>query len=277
MTETENIFDSADTVARWRANAERRAAYLGQATERMLDAAGVTAGARVLDLGTGTGDTAVLAALRVGPGGSVLATDVSPAMLEAAAESCTAAGVTNVEFQRQDAGALQSLEPGYFDAVIGRFSLMFVTDLAEALRGIRRVLKPGGRLGALVWGPPERNPFLSLSTQVARREGLLKVPEEQIIGPFRLADRDGLARAAVAAGLEAEVEEVPVEVRARTQETALEGLQCSPLTQTILGALSETERASLEDALKVELETYREGEGYRLPGLTLLLRGRNPA
>jgi|SRR2546421_1543688 len=277
MTETENIFDSADTVARWRANAERRAAYLGQATERMLDAAGVTAGARVLDLGTGTGDTAVLAALRVGPGGSVLATDVSPAMLEAAAESCTAAGVTNVEFQRQDAGALQSLEPGYFDAVIGRFSLMFVTDLAEALRGIRRVLKPGGRLGALVWGPPERNPFLSLSTRVARREGLLKVPEEQIIGPFRLADGDGLARAAVAAGLEAEVEEVPVEVRARTQETALEGLQCSPLTQTILGALSETERASLEDALKVELETYREGEGYRLPGLTLLLRGRNPA
>jgi len=103
------------------------------------------------------------------------------------------------------------------------------------------------------------------------------VPEEQIIGPFRLADGDGLARAAVAAGLEAEVEEVPVEVRARTQETALEGLQCSPLTQTILGALSETERASLEDALKVELETYREGEGYRLPGLTLLLRGRNPA
>ena len=72
MIKAENPFDSADLVARWRANAERRAAFLQVATERMLDAAGVAAGAHVLDLGTGTGDTAVLAALRVGPEGRVL-------------------------------------------------------------------------------------------------------------------------------------------------------------------------------------------------------------
>ena len=277
MTPTENVFDSAETVARWRANAERRAAYLREATERMLDAAGVVEGARVLDLGTGTGDTAVLAGLRVGTQGRVLATDVSDAMLQAAAEAAAAAGLENIQCQRQDAGALQGLADGSFDAVIGRFSLMFVEDLGAALAGIRRVLKSGGRLGALVWGPPDRNPFLSLSTQVARREGLLKVPEEQLGGPFRLADQKALARAAQEAGLEAEVEEVPVEVRARTQDTALEGLHGSPLTQAILGALSDSEKATLESALKAELEAYREGEGYRLPGLTLLLRGRNLA
>jgi ubiquinone/menaquinone biosynthesis C-methylase UbiE len=277
MTQTDNVFDSADTVARWRANAERRAAYLRAATERMLDAAGVVAGARVLDLGTGTGDTAVLAGQQVGPQGRVLATDVSEPMLQAAAEAAAAAGLENVECQRQDAGALVGLEPGSFDSVIARFSLMFVDDLEAALAGIRRVLKPGGRLGALVWGPPDRNPFLALSTDLARRKGLLKVPETEVTGPFRLADKQRLARAAMAAGLEAEVEEVAVEMRARNQDTALEGISSSPLTQTILGELSETERAGLEAALKAELEAYREGEGYRLPGLTLLLRGRNPA
>jgi SAM-dependent methyltransferase len=169
------------------------------------------------------------------------------------------------------------LEPGSFDAVIARFSLMFVADLTAALAGIRRVLKPGGRLGALVWAPAERNPFLSMSTSVARREGLLTVPEEQISGPFRLGDKEGLVGAARAAGLEAEVEEVPAEVRARNQETAIEGLHSSPLTQTILGALSESDRARLESALQAELEAYRDGEGYRFPGLVLLLRGRNPA
>src|SRR5437763_16284718 len=87
MIKAENPFDSADLVARWQANAERRAAFLQVATERMLDTAGVAAGAHVLDLGTGTGDTAVLAALRVGPEGRVLATDVSEAMVRAAAEA----------------------------------------------------------------------------------------------------------------------------------------------------------------------------------------------
>ncbi|TMF89891.1 MAG: class I SAM-dependent methyltransferase, partial [Chloroflexi bacterium] len=126
MIKAENPFDSADLVARWRANAERRAAFLQVATERMLDAAGVAAGAHVLDLGTGTGDTAVLAALRVGPEGRVLATDVSEAMVRAAAETASEAGLQNVECRRLDAAVLASLEPGAFDSVIARFSLMFV-------------------------------------------------------------------------------------------------------------------------------------------------------
>ncbi len=277
MTQTENVFDSADAVARWRASAERRAAWLGEATERMLDAAGVESGARVLDLGTGTGDTAVLAGLRAGPQGRVLATEVSEAMLQAAAEAAAAAGLDNVECQRQDAGALVGLEPDSFDSVIARFSLMFVADVSAALTGIRTVLKPGGRLGALVWAPTECNPFLELPVLVARRTGRLKVPEEQISGPFRLSDAAKLEQAARAAGLEAAVEEVPLEVRLPNRAVADEAVHSSPRTGSILEALTDSERDAYEADLAAELERHRAGEGYRFGGLAFLLRGRKLA
>ena len=278
MTETRSVFDSPETAARWRANAERRARFVAPATERMLDAAGVVAGARVLDLGTGTGDTALLAAQRVGPAGRVVATDVSEAMLQAAAETVTAAGLTNVELQRQDASALAGLEPDSFDAVIARFSLQFVPDLAAALAGIQRVLKPGGRFGALVWAAAERNPFLSLSAAVARRTGRLPVPEAQVGRPFSLADGAALVRAARAAGLEAEVDEIPVEARARDQAGAVEGMHSSPTTNLILDALEAAEREAFEADLVAELERYRgEDGGYVFPGVALLLSGRNLA
>jgi ubiquinone/menaquinone biosynthesis C-methylase UbiE len=277
MIQAENPFDSADLVARWRANAERRAAFLQAATDRMLDAAGVVAGAHVLDLGTGTGDTAVFAGLRVGPEGRVLATDVSEAMLQAAAETASAAGLQNVECRRLDAADLAGLEPGSFDSVIARFSLMFVDDLDAALGGITRALKPGGRLGALVWGPAERNAYNSMSLRVARREGLLRVPDVQVTRPFRLGSSEKLAEAARAAGMEAGVQEVPVELLARTPDSALEGMRATSITQLILGALTETEQARLEAAMRAEMETYREGDCYRFPGLALLLEGRKLA
>src|SRR2546423_12564596 len=88
---TESVFDSPEAAARWRATADRRAAFLADATERMLDAAGVVPGARVPDLGTGTGDTAILAGRRVGPGGRVPATHIPAAVLPAAPEPAACA------------------------------------------------------------------------------------------------------------------------------------------------------------------------------------------
>ena len=266
MIKAENPFDSADLVARWRANAERRAAFLQVATERMLDAAGVVAGADVLDLGTGTGDTAVLAALRVGPEGRVLATDVSEAMVRAAAETASEAGLQNVECRRLDAAVLAGLEPGSFDSVI-----------AEAAKLLCNVLDCGGRLGALVWGPAERNAYNSMSLRVARRKGLLRVPDAQVTRPFRLGNSEKLAEAGRAAGMEAGVQEIPVEVLAPTQDSALEGMRATSVTQLILGALSETEQTRLEAAMRAEMETFRERDGYRFRGLALLLQGRKPA
>ncbi len=272
---TESIFDSHEIAARWRANAERRAAYLKDTTERMLDAAGVVSGARVLDLGTGTGDTAVLAAHRVGPSGRVLATDISEAMLKAAAETAKEAGVSNLDFQLADAGALE-LDAGSFDAVIARFSLMFVPDLPAALGGIRQVLRPAGGLGAIVWASAEENPFLSLPARVARRTGRLRLPEERVAGPFSLSDADGLERTARDAGWQdVAVERIALEMRLPDAASAGEALRNSPLANAITEALEGAERTAFQDDVRAELEVYRAGDGYLFPGHALLLRGRN--
>ena len=89
----------------------------------------------------------------------------------------------------------------------------------------------------------------------------------------------GRARAEIgrAAGMEAGVQEIPVEVLAPTQDSALEGMRATSVTQLILGALSETEQTRLEAAMRAEMETFRERDGYRFRGLALLLQGRKPA
>jgi len=272
---TESVFDSPEVAAQWRANAERRAAFLKDATARMLDAAGVVPGARVLDLGTGTGDTAVLAALRVGPSGRVLATDISEAMLAAARETAQAAGVTNLDFQLADAGALE-LDAGSFDAVIARFSLMFVAGVRAALGGIRQVLRPDGGLGALVWATADENPFLSLRTRVARRTGRLRIPDQLVAGPFLLADADALEEAARGAGWrDVAVAPIALEMRLPDAASANEALRNSPLSKTISDSLAAAELAAFEVDVQAELELFRSGEGYRFPGRALLLRGRN--
>ncbi len=243
----------------------------------MLDAAGVVPGARVLDLGTGTGDTAILAALRVGPTGRVLATDISAAMLKAATETAQAAGVTNVDFQIADAGALE-LEAGSFDAVIARFSLMFVPDVPAALSGIRKVLRPGGGIGALVWATPEENLFLSLPARVARRTGRLRIPEERVAGPFALSDPDRLEKSAREAGWqEVAVAGIALEMWLPDTASANEALRNSPMTNAIEGELDASERAAFQDDVQAELELLRAGAGYVFAGVALLLRGRNPS
>jgi ubiquinone/menaquinone biosynthesis C-methylase UbiE len=102
--------------------------WLGEATERMLDAARVGTGGRVLDVAAGAGGQTILAARRVGPGGRVLATDISPTILAYAAKAAADAGLGNVETLEADGEALEVLDPGSFDAVISRVGLIYFPD-----------------------------------------------------------------------------------------------------------------------------------------------------
>src|SRR5258708_24628084 len=81
--------------------------WLGPATERLLDLAGAASGCRVLDVAAGAGDQSLQTAARVGPGGSVLATDISPAILAFAAAEATRAGHTNVATRPLDGESLE--------------------------------------------------------------------------------------------------------------------------------------------------------------------------
>jgi SAM-dependent methyltransferase len=111
--------------------------------------------AHVLDVATGTGLVAVEAARRVGPRGAVLATDFLPAWEPFVHATASAARVTNVTFASMPAETL-ALPDASFDVVYCQFGLMFVPEPLRALREMRRVLRPGGRIGVAVWSVPEK-------------------------------------------------------------------------------------------------------------------------
>ncbi|MFQ5920085.1 MAG: class I SAM-dependent methyltransferase [Thermoplasmata archaeon] len=117
------------------------------ARERLLELARVTPGESVLDIGTGTGAAALLAAHRVGEEGTVVGIDISGGMLKEARAKATRLGLGNVEFRRTDATSLE-LPDKTFDAVISSFGVPTEgpSDNDAFLIEWLRVLKPGGRL-----------------------------------------------------------------------------------------------------------------------------------
>jgi SAM-dependent methyltransferase len=112
-------------------------------------------GGRILDVATGTGLVAVEAANRLGPGGSVLATDFLPGWEPYVRKTASEAGATNITFAAMPAEALD-LPDASFDVVYCQFGLMFVPEPVRALREMRRVMRPGGRIGIVVWSVPEK-------------------------------------------------------------------------------------------------------------------------
>jgi len=150
-----------------RMQAQRMEAH-GQATEMMLELADLRGGNRVLDVAAGTGDQTLLAARRVGPTGYVLAIDISTNMLNVATDAVRKAGLTNVDTRIMDAENLD-LDPDTFDAVICRSGLMLFPNPPKALRGMRKVVKPGARVAAIVFSTVEKNPYQGIRMTIARR------------------------------------------------------------------------------------------------------------
>ncbi|MES2979841.1 MAG: class I SAM-dependent methyltransferase [Pseudomonadota bacterium] len=175
--------------------------WLGSATEAMLDAAGVVPGARVLDIAAGAGEQTLVAARRVGPSGSVLATDISPTILRFALEAARKAGFENVQTQELDGERHDQLPKGCFDAAISRVGLIYFPDQQRALAGILHALRPGGRFAAVVYSTPERNAFFALPVGIIRRRAQLPPPLPGQPGPFSLGGEGVLHRLLDQAGL----------------------------------------------------------------------------
>jgi len=259
------------TRAQWQAAAEAwhrwgpfLGRWLGDATETMFDLARIGPGSRVLDVAAGAGEQSIGAARRAGASGHVLATDIAPALLERAAADAKAAGLSNLETLELDGEALDTLPAGSFDAAISRVGLIYFPDQQRALAGMRRALRPGGRVSAVVYSTPERNAFFSIPVKIIRERARLPAPLPGQPGPFSLGAEGALEAAFAKAGLhDIEVRRVPSPVRLASAAECVrfERESFGALHQMMVG-LDEAERASTWDAIEEALRQFEGSEGF---------------
>jgi len=168
----------------------------------IMDAVALEPGARVLDVGCGTGATVIELSSRVGSAGHVTGLDLSEPMLEVARERVRAAGLTNVDLVAGDA-ATHAFEPGSVDAVVSRFGWMFFEDPVAALANVRRAARPRGRAALVTWRQLADNPWANVPLAAAVRIiGPVKPPKPGAPGPFALADEGRVRTVMESAGWE---------------------------------------------------------------------------
>lgn len=169
------------------------------ATEAIIQAAHITAGMQVLDLASGTGEPALTLAEAVGSHGHVTATDLVPEMLMITEEYARQRGLANLTCTPADAEVLP-FPAQSFDVVTCRFGVPNFLNVEQALRGIRRVLKPGGRATFVAWGALEQNPFFTTTVGVFMRHVQAPPPPPGTPTPFAFAKGGTLSAALQAAG-----------------------------------------------------------------------------
>ena len=140
----------------------RQAARLAPCTERFLREAGIGPGQRVLDLGSGVGDVAMLVARLVGHSGEVVGIERDRRSLDRARARVAEAGLHNVSFIQSDVSQITASKP--FDAAVGRFILMWLPDPASVLRQLSLLVRPGG---VVAFQEPSWAPVFAISTHLA--------------------------------------------------------------------------------------------------------------
>lgn len=193
-SERQRWTDSVSAWDQWAESMVDPAARINDPMLALLPAAGLT---RVLDVAAGVGEPSLTLAENLGPGGLVVASDLVPSMLTALARRAYSRPAPPVPVAA-DMTALP-FKGGLFDAVLCRFGLMFVPDIASALAEMRRVLRPGGVAILSVWGPRARN---SLFDDLDRSLTALLGPDPaDMLSPlFRFAEPAALMETAHTTG-----------------------------------------------------------------------------
>jgi ubiquinone/menaquinone biosynthesis C-methylase UbiE len=227
----------------------------------LVDAAGVTAGDRVLDVACGTGIVARTAAERTGPAGHVVGLDLNEAMLTVARRVRP-----DLDWRQGDATSLP-FPDGTFDVALCQSGLMFVPDPAAAVAELARVVRPGGRVAVQVWSSLDRQTAIQpLADAVARHAGRDAVG---LIGTyFRLGDREQFTGRFTRAGLRVtEVRTLPATVRAPSVDAYVTTeVESTPLidriSEEVYRRIREEARAGLarycddSGAVALPLEAY---------------------
>ena len=234
----------------------------------------LAAGARVLDVGCGFGDVTAAIARRVGPEGRAFGVDVADRFVEAARGNARQAGLANTEFFRADVQSDRLGGP--YDAVFSRFGTMFFASPVAALRNLRSVLAPGGRVCLVVWRRREDNPWVHVAETVVR--DLVDEPVETDEptcgpGPFSMAGADVTSDQLRRAGfrhVSLECHEAPVTI-GRDLDDAIEfALALGPAGEVmrLAGDEADRQRPAVVAALKKALTPFLTSEGVVMPSST---------
>jgi SAM-dependent methyltransferase len=238
----------------------------------MLESAQLAPGQRVLELAAGAGETGLLAAQQIVPGGTLVASDMVEEMLDGIRSSAEELGLDNVETKRIELEWIDA-PAASFDVVLCRWGLMFPVDVEAALREIRRVLKPGGRLAAATWSGPDDNQWGTAIQRTMLEQGHIEAPPDPDgPGPFRLRDPAALIALAQSAGFaEIEVEPIDIVVAYDSLDAFLEVQRdLSVMLADALARVDERSRAALRDGVAEKLAAYTAEDGsVRIPGRAL--------
>jgi ubiquinone/menaquinone biosynthesis C-methylase UbiE len=251
--------------------------WLGKATDKMLEMAGVTSGHRVLDIAAGAGEQSITTAKKVGPSGYVLATDISSNILKYAKQMALQAGVNNLETKVMD-GENLTLEDETFDVVISRVGLIYFPDQQKALKEMLRVLKPGGKVAAIVYSTPEKNKFFSVPVSIIRNRAKLSPPLPGQPGPFSLGAEGFIEKAFSQAGFineRSERVDSPLLLSSARECVRFEKESFGALHQ-MMSSLSDSEKVSVWDEIEKELQKFESENGFAGPCEMVVAVGEKP-
>jgi SAM-dependent methyltransferase len=209
------------------------------------------------------------AAMMTGSTGRVVATDISDKMVERVRRDAAARGLTHVVAERMDAEALAFADAS-FDVALCALGLMYVPDPIKALMECRRVLVPGGRVAAAVWGARNRCGWADIFPIVDRR-----VQSEVCPMFFGLGTGDTLAAAARAAGFEdIAVDRLTTTLEYESDADAVGAAFAGGPVALAYSRFDEVTRTEAQAEYLASIAQWRQGDRYRIPGEFVVIRGR---
>jgi ubiquinone/menaquinone biosynthesis C-methylase UbiE len=242
---------------------------LKPAQTRLLELAALNPGERVLDVACGTGLVTFPAAEAVGPTGSVAGTDISQAMVDLVTQLAADRGITNVSFERADAEDMSGLPDASFDVALTALGLMYVPDVVAALKEQLRLLKPGGRAVAAVWGQRDRCGWAEIFPIVESR-----ITSEVCPMFFQMGTKDALAQTMTMAGF-ADVthERIPSILRYESDDEAIGAAFLGGPVALAYSRMDEPTRASAHADYLSSIAQYRDGAAYNVAGEFVVAMG----
>lgn len=256
-----------ELAAAWERNRDRLFESVRPVSDWIVDEVDPRPGDTILELTAGPGETGFLAAQRVGPEGRLISTDLSPGMVAAATRGAHNRALSNVECRVMDAQAID-LPDASVDGVLSRFGVMLVPEPRRVLAEARRVLRAGRRFAYAVWGPPERNPWLtSLVAALLQTGHAPPMAPDSDSSPFSLSDPATHRAFLHDTGFtQVRVEEITGTMQFVDTDDyySLQSSVGGPIAPFV-ASLTDSQHEAIKESLRPILEPFRERGDYQIP------------